>query len=281
MILVTGATGTIGSEVARQLIAAGQKPRLLVRNPAKAKAFEGKAEIFKGDLEDAASVAAALQGVDKLFLLTAGPEGHKQEERAVDLAKAAGVKHIVKLSVIGAEYEAITFGKWHRKAEKKIEASGLAWTFLRPGNFMSNAFMWADTIKGQNAIYQPAGEGKSAAIDPADIAAVAVKALTTSGHEGKAYTLTGPKALSTGEQAAILSAASGRKINYVDVPPAAAADGMLKAGMPQVYVDALLELYALMKSGGGALVTNTVEEVTGRKPNTFENWSQANAAAFK
>ena len=166
MILVTGATGTVGSEVARQLIAAGQKPRLLVRNPEKAKAFEGKAEIVKGDLDDAASLSAALKGVDKLFLLTSGVDGPRLEEKAIDQAKAAGVKHVVKLSVIGAEYEALSFGKWHRKSEKKLEASGLAWTFIRPGNFMSNALMWGRHHQGAGRHLPAGGRGQVGAHRP-------------------------------------------------------------------------------------------------------------------
>ncbi|MER2561472.1 MAG: SDR family oxidoreductase [Myxococcaceae bacterium] len=281
MILVTGATGTVGGEVARQLIAAGHKPRLLVRSPEKAKAFEGKAELFKGDLDDATALANALKGVDKLFLVTAGLDGARLEAKAIDAAKAAGVKHVVKLSAAGAEYEAITFAKWHRGNEKKLEASGLAWTFLRPGNFMTNSVMSADTIKRDGAIYSPVGDGKSALIDPVDIGAVAVKALTTSGHEGKIYTLSGPVALSTQEQADIIGKAIGKTVKHVDVPPEAARDGMLKAGLPEGYVNALIELYGVMKAGMTAGVSTDVETVLGRKPGSFEAWVSRNAAAFK
>ena len=281
MILVIGSTGNIGGEVARQLIAAGQKPRLLVRSPEKAKAFEGKAEIVKGDLADEKSVAEALKGVDKMFLVATGLNGPELEQKAIAAAKQAGVKHVVKLSVLGAEHEGITLAKWHRATEKKLEASGLAWTLLRPGNFMSNAFMWADSIKKQGAIYAPLAQGKMAPIDPVDIAAVAVKALTTPGHENKAYALTGPKSLTMAEQAAIVGKAIGKEVKFVDVPPQAAQDGMLKMGMPAGYVDALLELYAMIKSGAVDMTADGVEKVTGRKPATFESWASKNAAAFK
>jgi uncharacterized protein YbjT (DUF2867 family) len=280
MILVTGATGTIGGEVARQLIAAGQKPRLLVRNLEKAKAFEGKAELFKGDLDDAASVKKALEGCDKLFIVTGGLDGARLEGQTIDLAKAAGIKHVVKLSVIGAEYEAITFGKWHRANEKKLEASGMQWTFVRPGNFMTNALWWGESIKKDNAIYMPVGDGKSAIIDPADIGAVAVKALTTPGHEGKAYALTGPVALTTQDQADLIGKQLGRALKHVDVPAAAARDGMISSGMPAAYVDALLELYAMMKAGQTAHVTNTVEEVLGRKPVSFAQFLEKHRGAL-
>src|SRR4051812_338733 len=123
MILVTGSTGTTGGEVARQLIAAGHKPRLLVRSPEKAKTFEGKAEIVKGDLSDSASIERALKGVDKMYLVSTGTNGIELEAKAIDAAKKAGVKHIVKLSVIGAENPQLTFSKWHAQGEKKLKDS--------------------------------------------------------------------------------------------------------------------------------------------------------------
>lgn len=280
-ILVTGATGTTGGEVARQLIAAGVKPRLLVRNPAKARGFEGKADIVQGDLNDAASLERAMRGVEKLFLVASGVDGQELEKKAVDAAKKAGVKHVVKLSVIGAEAEAFTFARWHRPVEKHIEASGMAWTHLRPINFMSNALGDAGSIKGQGAFYAPTGEGKTSIIDPADIGAVAVKALTEPGHEGKAYALTGPEALSGAEQAAILSQALGREVKFVDVPPEAARQGMAGSGMPAPYVDALMDLLGNMKAGKTAVVTDTVQKLLGRKAGTFADWAKRNAAAFR
>lgn len=281
MILVLGSTGTTGGEVARQLIAAGHKPRLLVRDPTKAKQFEGKAEIVKGDLEDAASVGNALKGVKQLFLVSTGTNGQQLEQQTIDAAKKAGVEHVVKLSVVGAENPQITFSKWHASTEKKLMESGMKWTMLRPGNFMTNAFGWIETIKSQGAVYQPTGEGKFAPVDPRDIGAVAVKALTESGHEGKGYTLTGPRSLNSGEQVAILSKAIGKPVKYVDVPPEAAKDGMLKTGMPAAYVDALLELMAIMKAGYADMVSPDFEKVTGKKGTTFEAWADRNAAAFK
>lgn len=281
MILVTGATGTIGRHVVAQLIEAGHKPRLLVRSPAKVKEFEGKVEVVKGDLDDAAALATAMKGCDRLFLLTAGLDGPRLEAKAIDAAKAAGIKHVVKLSVIGAEYEAVSFGKWHRANEKKLEASGLEWTFIRPGNFMTNTLMWADTIKKDGAIYQPVGNGKYAPIDPADIAAVAVKALTTSGHAGKAYALTGPESFTTQQLADVIGKAIGKTVKHVDVPPEAAKGGMLAAGMPEGYVNALLELLAVMKSGGTDMVSPAFGELMGKKPKSFEQWVAENAAAFR
>ncbi|MFL5414879.1 MAG: SDR family oxidoreductase [Myxococcales bacterium] len=281
MILVLGATGTTGGEVARQLIAKGQRPRLLVRSPQKAREFEGKAEIVEGDMDSKESVASALKGIEKLYLVSAGVNGMDLEINAVDAAKKAGVRHVVKLSVIGADAPAMTFSKWHARSEKHLMGSGLAWTMVRPGNFMSNALMWAETIKTQGAFYQPTGEGRWAAIDPADIAAVAVAALTGSGHEGKAYPLTGPESMNASQYAAKLSSAIGKPVKFVDVPPEAAKDGMLKSGIPAPYVDALLDLLAAMKAGKADGVTDSVEKVTGRKAGTFDAWARRHAAAFR
>jgi len=280
MILVFGSTGTTGGEVARQLIAAGQKPRLFVRTPEKAREFQGQAEIAAGDLARTETLAPAMKGVEKLFLVSAGLQGTSQEIAAIDAAKKAGVKHVVKLSVIGADSPSLTFSKWHANVEKHLMASGLKWTMVRPVNFMSNALMWAATIKAQGAFHQPTGGGRWAAIDPADIGAVAVKALTAPGHEGKGYTLTGPEALNGAQYAAVISTAIGKPVKFVDVPAEAARDNILQTGMPPEYVDALLDLFAAMKAGKADVVTDGVEKVLGRKPGTFDAWVRRHRAAF-
>lgn len=282
MILVTGATGTTGGEVARQLIAAGHTPRLLVRQPHKASHFQGKAELVQGDLDDAASLLGAMKGVEKLYLVTAGVGLPQREAGVVEAAKQAGIRHVVKLSVIGAEQPELTFSKWHAESEKSLMASGLAWTMLRPGNFMSNALAWAQSIKAQGVFYQPTGNGKWASIDPADIGAVAVKALTEPGHEGKAYTITGPESLSAAQYAAKLSEVLGRPVRFVDVPPGPARDNLLKSGMPREYVEALLDLLAFLKANkADMVVSQELETLLGRKPGTFEAWARRNAAAFR
>jgi uncharacterized protein YbjT (DUF2867 family) len=281
MILVTGATGTIGGEVARQLIAAGIKPRLLVRDPKKARDFEGKAELVQGDLAKPESLDAAFKGVERLFLVSAGVDGATLEKNAIAAAKRAGVQQVVKLSVIGADQPAFTFARWHAEAEKALLASGLKWTLLRPVSFMSNALFSVETIKSQGAFYDSQGEGKYAPIDPADIGAVAVKALTSAGHEGKAYPMTGPESFTLAQQAAMLSKAIGKPVKYVDVPPETARQGMLTAGMPPAYVEAIVDLSAFLKSGKADVVLPTVEQVLGRKAGTFEAWAQRNAAAFR
>jgi uncharacterized protein YbjT (DUF2867 family) len=191
------------------------------------------------------------------------------------------VRHVVKLSVFGAEKPVLILSQWHAKAEKRLMISALQWTMLRPGNFMSNSLGWAPTIKAQGAFYQPTGEGRWAAIDPADIGAVAVRALTVPGHEGKAYTLTGPESLSAAGYATKLSSVIGKPVKFVDVPPNVAEENLLKSGMPATYVEALMDLMEAMKAGRTDAVTDGVAKALGRKPNTFEAWAKRNAAAFK
>ena len=282
MILVLGATGTTGGEVARQLIAAGVRPRLLVRNRAKAAEFEGNAEIVEGELENAASVEAALAGVEKVYLVASSLNGFDLEMKVIDAAKNAGVRHIVKLSAIGADHPVLTISQWHGQVEKHLQDSGLAWTMLRPGNFMANAILfWADTIKTQSAFYQPTADGRWASIAPEDVAAVAVLALTTPGHEGQGYTLTGDKAMNGDEYAAVLSEVLGKPIKFVDVPPDVAQQGLVMNGMPPEYAEAVMNLMGAMRAGRGDIVTDTFEQVMGRKPVSFADWVRKHIAAFQ
>jgi uncharacterized protein YbjT (DUF2867 family) len=183
--------------------------------------------------------------------------------------------------VFGADAPFYTFARWHAEVENHLKGSGLAWTTLRPVNFMTNSLMWAESIRSGGAFHQPTGDGRWAAIDPVDIGAVAVRALTSQGHEGRAYAMTGPEALSAAQYAQRISAAIGKPVAFVDVPPEAAHDQLLKSGMPAEYVDALLDLLAAMKAGKLDVVEGGVERATGRKPGSFDDWIRRNAAAFR
>jgi (4-alkanoyl-5-oxo-2,5-dihydrofuran-3-yl)methyl phosphate reductase len=280
VILVLGATGNTGGEVARQLIAAGERPRLLVRDPERAQEFAGRADLAVGDLRDADSLRRAMQGVDRLYLVSAGPELTELEGLAIAAAVAAGVRHVVKLSVITADAPGFLFGRWHQESERRLMDSGLAWTMLRPSNFMTHALLWAATVRAQGAIFQPTGTGRWAMIDPADIAAVAVRALTTPGHEGRAYALTGRESRDGAGYARLLSEALGRPVAYVDVPPAAAREAMRQAGIPPAYLEAIMDLFAAMKAGLLDIVTDDVERLLGRPPATFLDWARRHTAAF-
>lgn len=284
MILITGATGTVGSEVVKQLVEAGQEVRALVRDLAKALKFGTGVEVVKGDLSKPETLAAAFIGADKAFVLCApGPDMVELEGNAYDAAKRADTKHIVKLSALSVEGGGLMAktpgGEWHSRSEKRLRALGTAWTILRPGPFASNVInFWG--IKQRGGLFLPTSTGKDAPIDPRDIAAVAVKVLTTPGHEGKIYELTGPELLSYAEVVQKVAAVTGKPFKFVDVPEAVWRQEMLSAGFPPPMVDTLLVYFASVKAGRW-YVTSTVAELLGRPARTFEQWAKDHAAALK
>lgn len=281
-ILVTGATGNVGSQVVQQLIAAGITPRVAVRSLKKADALkQAGAEPVEMDLDKPETVQPAFEGIDKVFLVSPFvPNMVQLAAILVEAAKKANLKQVVRLSALSQP--GTTLSKWHGDVEKMIGDSGIPFTFLRPNGFMQNFVnSMADTIKTQNAFYMPIGDGKVSLVDTRDLAAVAVAALTNTGHEGKAYEITGPEALSNQQAASILSQVLGRTINYVDVPEDAARQGMQSAGMPDVIVNALLELYTSYKAGQAATVSPVIEQVTGKKPISFEQFAKDYASGFQ
>jgi uncharacterized protein YbjT (DUF2867 family) len=279
-ILVTGATGTIGREVVKQLsmIDGDIRVRAGVHSVIKGENLKRlpDVEIVEIDFKDKDSLHAAFTHADKLFLVT--PMAEDQVDMAktlVDEAKKAGVKHIVKLSAMGADVEpGIKICRRHREIEKYIEDSGINYTFLRSSSFMQNFVNYtAETIKEEGKIYMPTGNGKVSYVDARDVAAVGIEALTGKGHDGKIYELTGPEAVSTNEVAQILSETTGKKIEFVDVTNDEARKAMFKKGASDWMVDATLELYQVYKSGNGKQVFDSVQAVTNRKPHTFKQFA--------
>ena len=281
MMLVTGATGTVGREVVTQLLAAGQKVRAMTRNPAKAK-LDARVDVVRGNFEDPASLENAVRGVDRIFSLTVGPQTGLHEQNLAEAAKRAGVRHIVKLSAMGGDGETKNdIRKWHDEGEHAIREAGIPLTVLHPGAFMSNALHWRESIRATGRVFSNYGDGKLPPVHPRDVAAVAVRALTSEGHKGKSYTITGPEALTVGEQVKILSNAVGKPIEYVPVSDEAVRSGMEKAGLPSPLINALVPFGEFIRSGKAAKVFHTVEEVARRQPFTFSDWARENAATFR
>ena len=278
LVLVTGAAGNVASRVVRRLVAKGVPVRAFVRPGEKA---PSGAEPFEGDLADRERVRAAVKGASKIYLLAAGTDTAGLETNVIDAASAEGVKHLVKHSVQGAEYEAAMIPKAHRAGEKRIEATKMAWTHLRPASFASNAMGWIGMLKGGDNVYGPFGEASLPVIDPEDIAAVGEKVLTGEGHAGKAYTLTGPETLTTAQQVAILGKVIGRNLAYVNVPDDAARKSMVDMGMPAAYADSMIDLVKMLRGLGRIEPTKTVSELLGRPATSFASWCESNAAAFK
>lgn len=282
MLLITGATGNIGRELVRELDARQVDMRLLVRDPERAAGLPGRAQRVVADLEDAGSLKAAFEGVDRLFLLTQG-SGTTQAENAIAAAQASGVGHIVHLSSFHAGFEPVpAMGRWHRDREDAIRASGIPATFLRCGGFMTNALDWAASVREGRPVFDATGPGKVAPIAAADIAAVAARALTEDGHAGQIYTLTGSEAFTTVEMVGILADTLGLDIR---VQTAATPEEAVKArfpnGAPPALAAALVETVEVARADTEGLRTDTVARLLGRDPVTFREWCVRNAAAFR
>jgi uncharacterized protein YbjT (DUF2867 family) len=285
MILVTGATGLNGKELLRVLSASGVAVRALVRNPARAEAIAAlpNVEIVQGDMAHPETLAAGLRGVDRAMLISSSdPMMLDVQTNFIDAARKAGVKHIVKLSGIKPELDsAFRFARMHGEIEKRLEASGMAFTHLRAGEFMPAYFRQVPNITAKGAMFLPMEDASIASIDVGDIAEIAAKVLTGSGHEGKTYPLTGPQALTMTEVAEKLSAATGKTIRYVNVPPEAARQAQLAAGMPAYLADALFELFAERRNGNEATVWPNAQALLGRLPTSFDEFAKRNAAVFR
>jgi uncharacterized protein YbjT (DUF2867 family) len=276
MILVTGATGAIGSAVVSELQARGAAFRALVRDAQKLPAAIPYAV---GDFNRLDTLRAALQGITRVFLLSPGIHP-LQFERTLETIRNSGVQHVVKLSTLESGRQSDGIARWHRAEEERIETSGLEWTFVRPGNFASNALHWAGSIRSEGAVFAATGDGQSAPIDPRDIAAVCALALTEPGHQGKAHLLTGPALLSVADQVAILARLLETPLRFVDVEPAILGARMLEYQTPAELVEALVELWQSIRRGENAIVTDTVQALLGRPARTFEEWARAHLAAF-
>lgn len=277
MIIVTGATGTIGRDLVKLLSSQGVKARAVVRDPAKAAELKlPNIELVQGDLTQPATLDAAFKGGTKLFLLSAAaPNQVEMQHNAIEAAKKAGIKHVVKLSALGADLKSpISLARWHAQTEEELKKSGLAYTILQPHFFMQNLLMNAQTIKGQGAFYGAMKDGKASMIDARDISAAAAKVLTGSGHEGKTYILTGPEALSLSDAAAKLSSALGKPVKYVDVPPEGFKKSLLDAQMPDWFASDLTGMYAFFSTGAAAAVSPALREVTGSPGRNFDTFAK-------
>jgi uncharacterized protein YbjT (DUF2867 family) len=287
-ILITGATGTVSSEVVKQLSAKGEN--IIVKAAARSatdNTFENlnRVQVVQLDYDKPDSLAVALKGVDKLFLLTPFQSNMVDlTSNLVSEAKKAKVKYIAKQSVMGADAEpGITPGRLHRQAEKIIDESGIPFTFLRPNFFMQNFVnYYSNLIRSQGAFYMPAGDAKVSFVDVRDIAAVAVKSLINDNQQkGRAYNITGGEALTYGQAAEILSKAVGKKINYVNVTDQDARKGMKDMSMDEWTIKSMIELFEITRAGYVSEISPIVEQVTGNKPITFSQFAKDYAGAFK
>ncbi|HKP15261.1 MAG TPA: SDR family oxidoreductase [Gemmatimonadaceae bacterium] len=283
MILVTGAGGNVGRPLIDELAAAGMPARAAYRSADKAaRAKAAGLDAVTVDYARPETLPPALDGVDAVFLLATGVQGQVEGETSVvNAAKAAGVRRIVKLSVFGAAEEEFGFARTHRPVERAIEASGLAWTHLRPASYMQNFtnFM-APTIRSQHAIYTLIPDAVFNHVDTRDVARVAAMVLTRDGHDGQAYTLTGPRSFSYRDAARTIGDVTGTPVQVVALTESDIRAGMKSHGVPDVYANHLVDLDRWYESGKGDMRTTSIHDVTGREPTSFESFVREFAPEF-
>lgn len=268
-ILVVGATGTVGSELVTQLAERGHKVRALVRDPAKARSLG--VEAIVADLARPETLPAAFAGIDRAFVIApAVPNLEELEVNAFAAAERAGVRHIVYLSNFGAGVFDDDLWRAHGANEQRLRAMRASWTILRPVRFMSHVpYGWA-SVRDAGKLIEPQGGRKVTMIDPRDIAAAAVLALTTSGHEGKVYELVG-EALTGAEMARDLSSVLGKPITFINASEEEARYELLRSGLPAPIAEKVLYYFGTLREGRW-YETSTLRMLLGRTPRTYRAW---------
>ncbi len=282
-ILVTGATGNVSSALIANLVEKGASVRGLVRDESKGESLKDSGvEVAIGNLEDQDSIEKALEGIEKVFLLTpVGEDSPQQARNVIDAALKQGSPYIVRMSAIGAAFDAPSRnGKAHAETEADLKKSGLPYTILKPHFFMQNIMMAAESIASEGNIYMPFKDGKLGMIDVRDIADVSAVILTEEGHEGKTYTPSGPKSISLSEVAAAISSALDKEVNYIDVPMEAADESLSGMGFPEWNKNAYLEYFKAYSEGWGDYTSSDVEDITGNPARSIETFAKDFAQVF-
>jgi uncharacterized protein YbjT (DUF2867 family) len=282
-VLVTGATGNTGSVLLRLLEERGVKARAMIRHERDIDRLgSASTSAVIGDFDDADSIAAALEGVDSAYLVTpSSANAEAQQIRFAELAAAANVKHLVKLSQFAAdEASPVRFLRYHGAVERRIRELGLSYTFLRPNLYFQGFLAFRAMIANEGRFFAPIGEARVSAVDVRDIALVAAAALTEPGHVGKTYTITGPASVSHAEIARVIGEAIGREVTFVDVAPEDFSGALKKLGAPTWQVEGLVEDYAHYARGEAAEALPTVREVTGSEPRDVTAFARDYASAF-
>jgi uncharacterized protein YbjT (DUF2867 family) len=283
MILITGASGSVGKTVLAEVARSGQKHRALYRSKEEATRAPAGTDTVIADFADKASLAAALRGVESVYLVCSPiPDLVQLESNAIEVCEVAGVRRVVLNSALGAEDYPKSFPSWHRKVEDKLKATKMAHCILRPNSFMQNVLTYyAPSIRAQGAFYSSMGNARTSYLDVRDIAVVAAKALHGGEHDGQTYELNGPEALTYAEVAEKISKHAKISAKYVDIPVEAQRKAMLDQGMPEWQVTALLELQEYYTNGNGEVVDGLLERLLERPPVRMDAFLEEYAGEFR
>lgn len=282
-ILVTAATGTVGSRVVAKLQARGASVRAYVRDRGKAlRALGPDVELVVGDFADTGALTHAMLDVDRVFLACGNTAGQVDHEGSViEAARSARVAGVVKLSgPRPAADSTLVFERWHAAIEQRLQASGIPAVVLRPSTYMSNLLAYAESVARSGMLFAPADDARIAFVDPGDVAAVAATVLLDARHDGHTYRLTGPAAITYGQVAEDLTAATERSVAYVDVSDTAARAAMLDDGLPPFAADAIIDIFRAQRAGEMSQVSTDVPTLLGRDARPFAQFAQAHAAVF-
>jgi uncharacterized protein YbjT (DUF2867 family) len=283
MILLTGATGRVGTAAARALVRAGVPFKVLVRDPDKVAFDCATVDVVQGDLSDAASVEGALSGVTRALIVMGNhPDQARLERQFASSAVAAGVSHLVKISSMEASPAATAvLPKNHFETEQHIQDLGVDWTFLRPNYFMQNMLMYAASISRGASFALPLGIAKTAMVDARDVGEVAANVLTGQSHAGQLYQLTGPALMDFHEVAEVMSLALGHSITYVEQTPEAFRVVLAQFIHSPWQLDAVCELFAEIASGSLETLTSTTADLLGRPPKSLADFTKEFQSAFR
>jgi len=283
MILITGASGTVGKAVLAEVARSGQKHRAMYRSREEAAKAPAGTETVIADFADKVSLSQALRGVEGVYLVCSPiPDLVQLEGNMIEASEAVGVRRIVLNSALGAGDYRKSFPSWHRKVEDRLKAAKPAYSILRPNSFLQNLLTYyAPSIRAQGAFYGAMGNARTSYLDVRDIGVVAAKALRGGEHDGKTYELNGPEALTCAEVAERISRHAGISTRYVDIPVEAQRKAMLDQGMPEWQVTALLKLQEYYTGGKGATVDGVLEGLLGRSPVTIDQFLKEFAGEFR
>jgi uncharacterized protein YbjT (DUF2867 family) len=283
MILITGASGNVGKTVLQAVAKTGAKHRAMYRSAAEAAKAPAGTETVVADFAKPETLGAALKDVHSVYLVCSPiPELVQLESNVIDACVAAGVKHVVLNSALGAGDYDKSFPSWHRKVEDKLKGTRLSWTILRPNSFHQNVVaFFAPTIRTQGAFYNSMRDTKNSFLDVRDIAAVAAKSLAAGEHAGKIYELNGPEAINYTELAKKVSKVAGREVKYVDIPMDAQKKAMLDQGTPEWLTTALLDLQQYYVNGKGGETDGLLQKLLGRAAITMDEFLKENVAEFR
>jgi uncharacterized protein YbjT (DUF2867 family) len=283
IILVIGATGAIGTQTVRHLLKLGATVRAAVRSKEKIGDLDPQlVEVVEANTENRGSLLRACSGVQRLFLLPPMiPEMAQFCQAWTEPAIQEGVQHIVKLSGLGTETEAIDLFRWHRAGERIVESSGVPWTFLRPNSFHQNFVAFnSQSIREQNQFYLPLADAAWSTVDTSDVGSVAARTLTRDDLLNQSIEITGPDTLTNIQIANLFSEILGKSIRYVPVSDEIALAGMLGGGMPDWAANAVLDLYRFIRKGSSAQVSGAVPRITTNAAISFREFVEKNKAAF-